>query len=44
MEIVKLDKNIYAGKKFKAQYRTNGYYDIRLLMMLLLLNMFLLKN
>ncbi len=28
MEIVKLDKNIYAGKKFKAQYRTNGYYDI----------------
>lgn len=29
MEIVKLDKNIYAGKKFKAQYRTNGYFDIR---------------
>lgn len=29
MEIVKLDKKIYAGKKFKAQYITNGYFDIR---------------
>lgn len=29
MEIRQLDKEVYAGKKFTAQYQTNGYYDIR---------------
>lgn len=29
MEIKQLDKEAYAGKKFTARYRTNGYYDIR---------------
>lgn len=28
MEIRLLEKNIYAGRKFTARYRTNGYYDI----------------
>ena len=28
MEIKQLDKKIYAGKKFTAVYKTNGYYDI----------------
>ena len=28
MEIRQLEKKIYAGKKFTARYKTNGYYDI----------------
>ena len=28
MEIRSLEKETYAGKKFTARYRTNGYYDI----------------
>lgn len=28
MQIQKLDKTVYAGRKFTAQYRTNGYYAI----------------
>ena len=28
MDIVKLDKNKYAGKKFVMRYLTKGYYDI----------------
>ena len=28
MEIRQLDKETYAGRKFTARYRTNGYYDI----------------
>lgn len=28
MEIKKLKKEIYAGRKFTARYITNGYYDI----------------
>ena len=29
MEIKQLNKEIYAGRKFTAKYKTNGYYDIR---------------
>ena len=29
MEIVQLDKQTYAGNKFKVQYTTAGYYDIQ---------------
>lgn len=29
MEIKQLDRREYAGKKFTARYKTNGYYDIR---------------
>ena len=29
MEIRRLEKAAYAGKKFTVRYRTNGYYDIR---------------
>lgn len=29
MEIVKLNADLYAGRKFTARYTTNGYYDIR---------------
>lgn len=28
MEIRKLDKNSYSGKKFTVSYKSNGYYDI----------------
>ena len=28
MEIKRLEKEAYAGKRFTARYRTNGYYDI----------------
>ena len=28
MEIKQLDKKEYAGRKFTARYKTNGYYDI----------------
>lgn len=28
MEIRRLEQEIYAGKKFTARYKTNGYYDI----------------
>lgn len=28
MEIRKLDKKVYKGKKFTAHYKTNGYYDV----------------
>ena len=28
MEIKRLDKEKYAGRKFTARYRTNGYYDV----------------
>ena len=28
MEIKKLKKAEYAGRKFTAKYKTNGYYDI----------------
>lgn len=28
MEIRQLEREVYAGKKFTARYRTNGYYDI----------------
>lgn len=29
MEIRKLDRAVYAGRKFTARYTTNGYYDLR---------------
>ena len=29
MDILKLDAEEYAGKKFTLRYKTNGYYDIR---------------
>lgn len=29
MEIRKLDRAVYAGRKFTACYTTNGYYDLR---------------
>lgn len=29
MEIVRLDRENYAGKKLSVRYETNGYYDIR---------------
>lgn len=29
MEIIRLDKSVYEGKKFTARYKTSGYYDIR---------------
>lgn len=29
MDIIKLEREAYAGKKFTMRYRTNGYYDIR---------------
>ncbi len=29
MEIIKLDPEKYAGRKFTVHYKTNGYYDIR---------------
>lgn len=28
MEIKRLDKDVYKGRKFTASYKTNGYYDI----------------
>ena len=28
MEIVKLDRGKYAGRKFTVRYTTEGYYDI----------------
>lgn len=28
MEIKRLEKETYAGRKFTARYKTNGYYDI----------------
>ena len=28
VEIMQLEKEAYAGKKFTARYRTGGYYDI----------------
>ena len=29
MEIKKLDRKTYAGRKFTLRYKTNGYYDIQ---------------
>ena len=29
MELKRLDRGIYAGRKFTVRYRTGGYYDIR---------------
>lgn len=29
MEIVRLDREAYAGRHFAVRYRTDGYYDIR---------------